>query len=69
MSGTSNLTKAQRAAQRAIQRPRFMRDRHLKSITDIHSLAMQVESGVVEKCELDVRIESFETIVSKFHLE
>ncbi|CAI6354304.1 unnamed protein product [Macrosiphum euphorbiae] len=69
MAGTSNLTKAQRAMQRAVQRPRFMRDRHLKSITDIHSLAMQVESGVVEKCELDVRIESFETIVSKFCLE
>ncbi|CAI6369436.1 unnamed protein product [Macrosiphum euphorbiae] len=69
MAGTSNLTKAQRAMQRAVQRPRFMRDRHLKSITDIHSLAMQVESGVVEKCELDVRIESFETIVSKFRLE
>lgn len=62
---TSNVTKAQRA----ITRSRFMRDRHFISIRDMHTLAVQVESGDVEKCELDVRIDSFETIVSKFRLE
>jgi len=46
-----------------------MRDRHFISIRDMHTLAVQVESGDVEKCELDVRIDSFETIVSKFRLE
>jgi len=65
MLGTSNVTKAQRA----ITRSRFMRDRHFKSIVDMHSLAVQVESGDVEKCELDVRIDFLETIVSKFRLE
>jgi len=46
-----------------------MRDRHFKSIRDMHTLAVQVESGDLEKCELDVRIESLKTFVSKFRLE
>ncbi|XP_015375924.1 PREDICTED: uncharacterized protein LOC107170345 [Diuraphis noxia] len=50
MPGTSNVTKAQRA----ITRSRFMRDRNFESIREMHTLAVQVELGDGEMCELDL---------------
>lgn len=55
--------------QRALQKARFMRDRHLKSIADVHSLALMVEGGTVEPCELELRVDSFHESVSKFRQE
>jgi len=58
-----------KAQQRAITRSRVMRDRHVKSITETYSNAFQVELGAVSESELEVRIDSFEEIESKFRRE
>lgn len=57
------------SAQRVLTRSRFMRDRHIKSVQDICSLAAKVENNEADKLELEVRLDSLNNMITQFRKE